>query len=282
MITGTAKRSAKRVTAAQAASDQRLPPSSMIGRSAAQSIFCSCDMSVRPGHVSTESAASASPTETRSISMSSGSAITTGPGSAVHRDMKRARHDFRNARRIVDLSGPFGDRAEHRAVVEFLEGLALAHLARDLADEHDDRGGVLPRDVQAGRAVGGAGAARHERDAGTAGELAGGLGHHHRPALLAADRDGDVAVMERVERGQIALAGHAEDMADAVDQQLVDQHLAARAHIVLAAHFPLLVTAGTVVHFAGGRNRREAWRPIGLPWHCDRVNCRQAQLPETC
>jgi hypothetical protein len=37
-------------------------------------------MSVRPGHVSIGWAASASATETRSISMSSGSAITTGPG----------------------------------------------------------------------------------------------------------------------------------------------------------------------------------------------------------
>ena len=48
-----ARRSA--ATRAQAASDQRLPPSSTIGRSAAQSIFCSRLMSVRPGQVSTGS-----------------------------------------------------------------------------------------------------------------------------------------------------------------------------------------------------------------------------------
>src|SRR5581483_2218428 len=82
----------------------------------------------------------------------------------------------------------------------------------------------------------GAGAAGHEGDAGTAGQLAVRLGHHHRPALLAADGDGDIAVVEGVERRQIAFAGDTEDMADAVDHQLLDQHLAARAHIVLAAH----------------------------------------------
>ena len=46
MATGSAKRSAKRATAAQAGSDQRLPPSSRIGRSAAHSSFCSRLMSV--------------------------------------------------------------------------------------------------------------------------------------------------------------------------------------------------------------------------------------------
>jgi hypothetical protein len=52
----------------------------MIGRSAAQSSFCKRLMSVKPGQVSIGSKAGASATATRSISMSSGSAITTGPG----------------------------------------------------------------------------------------------------------------------------------------------------------------------------------------------------------
>jgi hypothetical protein len=43
--------------------------------------------------------------------------------------------------------------------------------------------------------------------------------------------------VERIERGQIALAGDAKDVADPVDQKLVDQHLAARTHVVLAAHY---------------------------------------------
>ena len=42
------------------------------------------------------------------------------------------------------------------------------------------------RDVEARAGVGGAGAARDEADAGPAGELAIGLGHHGGAAFLAA------------------------------------------------------------------------------------------------
>ena len=45
-------------------------------------------MSVRPGQVSTGSQAVASGTTTRSVSMSSGSAITTGPGRPLHATWK--------------------------------------------------------------------------------------------------------------------------------------------------------------------------------------------------
>ena len=56
------------------------------------------------------------------------------------------------------------------------------------------------------------------------------------PPLLAADGDLDVAVVKRVEHGEIALAGHAEHVADALDDQLVDQHLGGGAQIVLGFH----------------------------------------------
>ena len=79
-MTGSWKRSAKRCMAAQAFSDQRLPPRIATGFFALHNSFCSRDMSVRPGQVSTGSKAGASGTTTRSVSMSSGSAITTGPG----------------------------------------------------------------------------------------------------------------------------------------------------------------------------------------------------------
>ncbi len=80
VATGNAKRSANRIIEAQAASDQRLPPSSTIGFCDAQISFCSRLMSVRPGQISTASALGASDTPTRSTCMSSGSAMTTGPG----------------------------------------------------------------------------------------------------------------------------------------------------------------------------------------------------------
>ena len=62
------------------------------------------------------------------------------------------------------------------------------------------------------------------------------FGHHHGAALLAAHRHGDIAIVECVERRQIAFTRHAEYVTHAVDQELVDQHLAAGAHIVFAAH----------------------------------------------
>ncbi len=84
--------------------------------------------------------------------------------------------------------------------------------------------------------IGGAGAAGDEADAGPAGHLADRLGHHRGAGLLPADRDGDIAVMKRVEHREIALAGHAKDMLHAVDAQLIDQNLGGAAQIVLGAH----------------------------------------------
>ena len=42
--------------------------------------------------------------------------------------------------------------------------------------------------------------------------------------------------MERIEHGEIALAGNAEGVADTVDDQLVDQHFGGGAQIVLGFH----------------------------------------------
>ena len=83
------------------------------------------------------------------------------------------------------------------------------------------------RDMDAGRGIGGARPARHETDAGPAGRLADGLRHHRRAALLPADRERDVAVVEGVERGEIALARHAEGMVHAMRDQLIDEDFAA-------------------------------------------------------
>ena len=185
-----ARRSARRD--AQAASDQRLPPSSTIGRSAAQSIFCSCAHvgQARPG---------LDRLERRRIRHRDalgqhvlGQRDDHRAGAAAGRGVEGARDDLGDARRIVDLGRPFGHGAEHRAVVELLERLALAHVARDLADEQDHRRRILLGDVDAGRGVGGAGPAGDEADAGPAGDLADRLRHHGGAALLPADGDGQI------------------------------------------------------------------------------------------
>ncbi len=151
VATGNAKRSAKRASAAHAVSDQRLPPSDH-ERALRAPIAASAASPCRSGPARSRPARTAArhSTAMRSTCMSSGSAITTGPGRPLDRGIEGARHDFRNARRVVDLGHPFGDRAEHRAIIDFLQRLALAHVARDLADEHDQRRRILARDVQAG------------------------------------------------------------------------------------------------------------------------------------
>ena len=95
---------------------------------------------------------------------------------------------------------------------------------------------ILAGDVDAGRSVGGAGPAGDETHARAAGRLADRLRHHRGAALLPAYGNRDVAVVKRVDRGQIAFARHAEHVLDAVNAQLIDQNFGGRAIIVLTAH----------------------------------------------
>ena len=80
VTTGRSKRSAKRRRDSTAFSLQPLPPTMTMGCLAAQSSFCKSAIWVWPGHVGTGSTRAASLTLARSTSMSSGRAITTGPG----------------------------------------------------------------------------------------------------------------------------------------------------------------------------------------------------------
>ncbi|MPN18670.1 hypothetical protein SDC9_166033 [bioreactor metagenome] len=150
-------------------------------------------------------------------------------GAARGGDVERARDDFGDARGVVDLHRPFGHGAEHSAVVQFLERLAPHHAARHLAHEDDERCRILVRNVDARRGIGGSRATRDKADARPTGELALRLGHHGRAAFLAADGDVHLGVVQRVQRGQIAFAGHAEQLPDTVQHKLIDEHLSAGA-----------------------------------------------------
>ena len=94
----------------------------------------------------------------------------------------------------------------------------------------------LAGNVDAGRGIGGARAAGDETNAGTAGRLAHGLGHHRRPTFLPAYGDGNVTVAKRIDGGEITFARYAEHMLDAVNAQLIDQNLCRRTVVVLTAH----------------------------------------------
>ena len=148
-------------------------------------------------------------------------------GAALQGDVESARHEFRDAGRIVDLDHPFGDRAEEGPVIHLLEGAAPAHAALDLADEQDQRHRIMLGDVDTMGGVGGAGAAGHHGDAGAAGEPGARIRHHGGPTFLPAHRQGDRGVVQGVEHGKIAFARHAEDMLDPLGHQLVDEDAAA-------------------------------------------------------
>ncbi len=151
-------------------------------------------------------------------------------GAAGGRDRKGAGDEFGDARGIVDLDHPFGDVAEEALVVDFLESLALLGVAGDLADEQDDGNRILHGDVDAGRRIGGAGAAGDEADAGLAGQAALAVGHHRGAAFLAADDGADRRIVQRVEHREIGFARHAEDAIDAVGFERVDDQLSAGLH----------------------------------------------------
>ena len=142
--------------------------------------------------------------------MSSGSASTTGPGTAGGGDVEGARDELGDPVGVVDLLDPLRHRAEHLAVVDLLERLAPQHRPRHLADQEDQRRRVLERGVDAAGGVRRARAARDHADAGPAGELPVGVGHVRGADLVAAGDEADRRVEERVEHGEVALARDAE------------------------------------------------------------------------
>src|SRR3546814_4587316 len=85
--------------------------------------------------------------------------------------------------------------------------------------------------MDAGAGAGRARPARHEADAGPAGQLAIGIGHHRCATFLAAEVIGDLRrVVEGVEHGEVALTGHAEDAVDAFGDELIDQDARSEEH----------------------------------------------------
>jgi hypothetical protein len=152
-------------------------------------------------------------------------------GPAVHRGGEGAHHVFRDPLGVVDAFHPLGHAAgagaEEAAVVQLLEGFAVALVGRHVADEQHHRRGILERGVHADRCIGGARSAGDEAHARPAGQLAVGLGHVGGAALLPVDHEADlVAVLvEAVERGQVALTRHTEGVGHALRHQAFDKEV---------------------------------------------------------
>jgi hypothetical protein len=66
-------------------------------------------------------------------------------------------------------------------------------------------------------------AARDKADTRSTGNLADRFRHHGGAAFMTANGNGDAAVAKRIQNRKKALTGNAEDMLDAIDQELIDQ-----------------------------------------------------------
>ena len=136
-------------------------------------------------------------------------------GSSAERLADRLVHDGRDLVRGRRLGGPLGEPAERRDLVDLLERLAPEVRALDLADEREHRARVLAGRVDPDREVRAADGPRREARRRSAGQLAVGLGHERRGALVAGRDDADPDVAERIEQPEERLAGHGERVPDA-------------------------------------------------------------------
>ena len=131
-------------------------------------------------------------------------------------EVRRERlEDVRRPRRIVDLPGPRRQPADAPHEVRLLERLPTEVGALDLADDRDDRHGVLSRCVDADRGVRRADRARDEDHLGSAGQLRERFRHERGAALVTGHDDADAGRPEVVEERQEALARDRETDADA-------------------------------------------------------------------
>ena len=151
------------------------------------------------------------------------------PRATRRRDTERARDELGDALDLVDLRDPLRERAEHAPVVELLERLPLGVLARDLADEEDERRPVLERRVHADRRLRRARPTGDEADPGRAGQLPVRLRHVRRARFVPARDEPHRRVAERVEDVDVALARDAEREPRTVERELVDEELPAGA-----------------------------------------------------
>ena len=159
--------------------------------------------------------------------------------------MKGSAQVFGDARGIVDLGDPLRDLTKEGLEVYLLEGFAVPPLPGYLPEEQDHRRRILTPDMQPGRSVRRPRTPCRHHDSRPSRELPPGFGGHRRPAFLPADRHLDRAVIERVEKRQIALAGDAKGPLDAVPDKRISENLSAGAkgcgrsvHVLLASDHP--------------------------------------------
>ncbi len=146
--------------------------------------------------------------------------------------------DLAGARRVVDDIDALRHVAEHLGVVHLLERPPADLGARHLPDEQHQRHRILLGDVHGNRGVGGARSAADEGDARPTGQLGIADRRESRSALMPADdRLDGVAVVQGVERGQVAFTRHAEHPVDAVRGQAIDEKISGTTRHRLVSPF---------------------------------------------
>ena len=153
-----------------------------------------------------------------------------GTRPAGGRHLERAKHVLRDAIGRFDFGDPLRQRRKHLAELHLLKRFAAAHVALHLADEENHRRRVVIRGMHADAGVRGPRPSRDEADAGTAGQLAIGLCHVGRCALVLGHDQLDLRrVVQRVEHLEVTLSGDTEQAIHAVDAERIDKHAPAGA-----------------------------------------------------
>src|SRR5258708_4084437 len=101
------------------------------------------------------------------------------------------------------------------------------------------------------------------------GRLAAGFRHDRGSAFLPANGDGDIAVVESIERREIALPGHTKHVSHPVNDELVDQNFGGRPCAVIGAHHASPVACRSLYIMpqarAGSKIASPRWRTAATP-----------------
>ena len=145
--------------------------------------------------------------------------------------MKRVTHVLRYAIGAIDLCHPLRHLPEHAAIVDFLEGFALDHIAADLADEQNHRRRILKGGVHADRRIAGPRPAGDKADARLAGHLAVRVCHVGGTAFVTTHNQlhGVAPQIQAVQCRKKTFAGHAKDRIDAMADERVNEDVTAYA-----------------------------------------------------
>ncbi len=141
----------------------------------------------------------------------------------------------------INLGRPFRQRRKHLAIIHFLEGFPIHHVAANLTDKQNHGRGILIGDMHPGRGVCRAGATGDETDAGLPRQFSMGIGHHRRTAFLAAyNRLNFRHVIQTIQDRQIAFPRDQKNPSASLRPQLIGQDAPTMTHGALSGNAHLI------------------------------------------